>query len=153
MSDQTALTQDQLERLAELTSLVEAYERGSATAEYSPDGKLLRANQQFADLVGHAADGIVGQEHRAFVSSDVAASAEYTGLWEQLRTGSNPTGEFRLVWQDVHQDLWIRSTFLPVRNATDQVVKVVEYALDVTPASGPPPTRRARSRRSTVPRR
>ncbi|MCE0538157.1 PAS domain-containing protein [Kineosporia rhizophila] len=133
MSDQTALTQDQLERLAELTSLVEAYERGSATAEYSPDGKLLRANQQFADLVGHAADGIVGQEHRAFVSSDVAASAEYTGLWEQLRTGSNPTGEFRLVWQDVHQDLWIRSTFLPVRNATDQVVKVVEYALDVTP--------------------
>ncbi|GLY14991.1 hypothetical protein Kisp01_20060 [Kineosporia sp. NBRC 101677] len=133
MSDQTALTQDQLERLAELTSLVEAYERGSATAEYSPDGKLLRANRQFADLVGHAADGIVGQEHRAFVSSDVAASAEYTGLWEQLRTGSNPTGEFRLVWQDVHQDLWIRSTFLPVRNATDQVVKVVEYALDVTP--------------------
>lgn len=132
MSDQTAVTGDRDELLAELKSQVEAYERGSAIAEYTPEGTVLRANAQFADLVGADPAAIVGREHRSFVSPEVAETAEYADLWAQLRFGSNLTGEFRLVWQGTG-DLWIRSTWIPVRNKRGEVVKVIEYALDVTP--------------------
>ncbi|SNY76280.1 PAS domain-containing protein [Paractinoplanes atraurantiacus] len=128
MSDHT-VGADEL--LAELKSQVEAYERGSATAEYSPDGRVLRANDAFAELVGVDRAGIVGTDHRAFVSPETAGSAEYTTLWEQLRSGSDLTSEFRLLWQG-SGDLWIRSTWVPVRNGAGQVVKVIEYARDVT---------------------
>ncbi|MBL7253567.1 PAS domain-containing protein [Paractinoplanes lichenicola] len=132
MSDQTATTGSTDELLAELQSQVEAYERGSATAEYSPQGRILRANDAFAELVGADPAAIVGTDHRSFVSPEVAASAEYTELWDQLRSGGNSTGEFRLVWQG-SRDRWIRSSWVPVKNRAGQVVKVVEHALDVTP--------------------
>jgi methyl-accepting chemotaxis protein len=132
LSDQTALTGDERELLAELKSQVEAYGHGQAVAEYTPDGTVLSANAQFAELVGYAPAQIVGLNHRSFVSPEVAATAEYTALWSELRTGGSLTGEFRLVWQDQH-DLWIRSTYVPVKNSSGRVVKVIEYALDVTP--------------------
>ncbi|GAA1643766.1 PAS domain-containing protein [Actinoplanes couchii] len=130
MSDQTAttgITTDEL--LAELRSQVEAYEQGSATAEYSPDGRLVRANDAYATLVGADPAGIVGTEHRSFVAPETAGSAEYTTLWEQLRSGSD-TAEFRLLWQI--RDRWIRSSWVPVKNSAGQIVKVIEQALDVT---------------------
>ena len=132
LSDRTAATESTDELLAELKSQVEAYERGSATAEYSPQGRLLRANDAFAELVGVDPAEIEGTDHREFVSPEVAASAEYTGLWAQLRSGTSLTGEFRLVWQG-SGDLWIRSSWVPVKNSAGQVVKVIEHALDVTP--------------------
>ncbi|MCO8277548.1 PAS domain-containing protein [Actinoplanes sp. TRM 88003] len=128
MSDQTGTTD---ELLAELESRVEAYERGSATAEYSPEGRVLRANDAFAELVGLDPAEVAGAGHRSFVSPEMAESAEYTTLWEQLRSGSNRTGEFRLLWPGGH-DRWIRSTFVPVKNRAGEVVKVIEHALDVT---------------------
>ncbi len=132
MSDQTALTGDERELLAELKSQVEAYGRGQAVAEFSPDGTVLSANQLYADLVGHDPAQITGLKHRDFVSPELAQTAEYAALWSELRGGGSLTGEFRLVWQDRH-DLWIRSTYVPVKNTASQVVKVIEYALDVTP--------------------
>ncbi|GAB2584548.1 hypothetical protein Aab01nite_54030 [Paractinoplanes abujensis] len=131
MSDQTTTTGSADELLAELQSQVEAYERGSATAEYSPEGRILRANDAFAELVGADPAEIVGTEHRSLVSPEVSGSAEYAGLWEQLRSGSNHTGEFRLLWQG-SGDRWIRSSWVPVKNRAGQVVKVIEHALDVT---------------------
>ncbi|MFG1993851.1 PAS domain-containing protein [Actinoplanes sp. NPDC048988] len=117
--------------LAELTSQVEAYERGSATAQYSPDGRILRANEAFAELVGFGVDELVGTEHRSFVSPEVAGSVDYAELWERLRSGSDLVAEFRLVWQGTG-DRWIRSSWVPVKNRAGQVVKVIEHALDVT---------------------
>ncbi|SDT06994.1 PAS domain-containing protein [Actinoplanes derwentensis] len=131
MSDQAAITGDTDELLAELRSQVEAYERGSATAEYSPDGVLLRANNAFAALVGFAPAAIVGIDHHSLVSPEMAGSPEYLTLWEQLRSGGNLTGEFRLLWQG-SDERWIRSSWVPVKNRAGQVVKVIEQALDVT---------------------
>ncbi len=93
---------------------------------------MLSANQLYADLVGHDPAQITGLKHRDFVSPELAQTAEYAALWSELRGGGSLTGEFRLVWQDRH-DLWIRSTYVPVKNTASQVVKVIEYALDVTP--------------------
>ncbi|MFF5075417.1 PAS domain-containing protein [Actinoplanes sp. NPDC000266] len=119
------------ELLADLRSQVEAYGRGSATAEYSPDGLVLRANDAFAELVGLEPAAVVGADHRSFVSPEMAASAEYVSLWERLASGRDLTGEFRLLWP-AGRDRWIRSSWVPVKNAAGQVVKVIEHALDVT---------------------
>ena len=94
-------------------------------------GRLLRANDAFAELVGVDPAAIAGTDHRSLVSPEVTGSAEYTELWEQLRAGSNLTGEFRLLWQG-DRDRWIRSSWVPVKNRAGAVVKVIEHALDVT---------------------
>ncbi|MCD5352727.1 PAS domain-containing protein, partial [Kineosporia mesophila] len=121
------------DELAELRSQVEAYGRGQARAEYDRSGTVIAVNEQFADLVGYAPVDLVGRHHSALVPAEVVQSPEYEELWEELRAGGNPYGEFRRVWQG-KRDLWIRSTWTPVRNAAGDVVKVIEYALDITAA-------------------
>ena len=64
---------------------------------------------------------------------EVAQSPEYLHFWEELKAGGNPNGESRRVWHG-KSDVWIRSTWTPVRNQAGDVIKVVEYALDITQA-------------------
>nr|WP_269330095.1 PAS domain-containing methyl-accepting chemotaxis protein [Kineosporia babensis] len=132
LSDEYGHTADERELLAELKSQVEAFGRGQAVAEYTPDGTVLQANERFAELMGFTPAEIVGLNHSAFVPTEVVEASEYTELWEDLRSGGNHTNEFRRVWPG-KRDLWIRSTWVPVKNAEGHVIKVVEYALDVTP--------------------
>ncbi|MCD5355251.1 PAS domain-containing protein, partial [Kineosporia mesophila] len=131
MSDDTGLSQDERELLAELKSHVEAFGRGQAVAEYAPDGTVLKANERFAELMGYSTVEIIGRNHSSFVPAEVVETSEYTDLWDELRSGGNLTGEFRRVWQG-KRDLWIRSTWVPVKDIDGRVAKVVEYALDIT---------------------
>ncbi|GAB6900767.1 methyl-accepting chemotaxis protein [Kineosporia succinea] len=131
MSDDTGLSHEERELLAELRSQVDAFGRGQAVAEYAPDGTVMRANERFAELMGYSTVEIIGRNHSSFVPSEVVETSEYAELWEELRSGGNLTGEFRRVWQG-KRALWIRSTFVPVKNGEGRVVKVVEYALDIT---------------------
>jgi len=119
------------ELLAELKSQVEAFGRGQARAEFSMDGTVLAANEKYADLTGSSVGDLVGRNHRDLMPEEVAASQEYEKLWEELRAGGNPNGESRRVWQG-RRNVWIRSTWTPVRNAAGRVVRAVEYALDIT---------------------
>ncbi|WP_285601237.1 PAS domain-containing protein, partial [Kineosporia sp. NBRC 101731] len=133
MSNTSEVDQEALAELAELRSQVEAFGRGQARAEYDLDGMVLTVNEQFAELAGYAAGDLVGRHHSSLVPAEVVASPEYEQLWAELRAGGNPYGEFRRVWQG-KRDLWIRSTWTPVVNAAGEVVKVIEYALDITAA-------------------
>ncbi|MBT0770583.1 PAS domain S-box protein [Kineosporia sp. J2-2] len=121
------------EELAQLRSQVEAYGRGQARADYAMDGTVLSVNDRFAELIGCAPGELVGRNHATLVPEEVAASPEYEQMWAELRAGENPTGEFRRVWQG-RRDLWIRSTWTPVRNMHGEVIRAVEYALDITEA-------------------
>ncbi|MBT0770581.1 PAS domain-containing methyl-accepting chemotaxis protein [Kineosporia sp. J2-2] len=132
MSDEKALTGDGHESVAELKSQVEAFGRGQAVAEYAPDGTVVKANEMFADLIGYGVAEILGRHRSTFAPPEVIESTgEYADLWEELRSGGNPDGEFREVWQG-RNEVWIRSTWIPVSDESGRVTKVVEYALDVT---------------------
>ncbi len=99
LSDDTGLSHEERELLAELRSQVDAFGRGQAVAEYAPDGTVMRANERFAELMGYSTVEIIGRNHSSFVPSEVVETSEYAELWEELRSGGNLTGEFRRVWQ------------------------------------------------------
>ena len=54
-----------------------AFDRSMAIVQYSPDGVVLSANENFCQLSGYKAEEIVGKHHRMFVERDHAESAEY----------------------------------------------------------------------------
>nr|WP_269809735.1 PAS domain-containing methyl-accepting chemotaxis protein [Kineosporia rhizophila] len=97
------------------------------------DGTVLAVNEAYATLMGYSVGELIGRSHTDLVPPDVAESEAYTSLWADLRAGDSSSGEFRRVWQG-RRDLWIRSTWTPVRNVAGKVIKVIEYALDITDA-------------------
>jgi len=123
----TARTAD----LATYKGLVGALERSMAVIEFSPDGKVLRANQNFLNTMGYREDQLAGLSHRNFCAPALVGSAEYRDFWDRLRAGQFVSGTFqRISGQGRH--IWLEASYNPVLDEQGKVVKVVKYALDVT---------------------
>ena len=117
---------------AQQASLLDAIERSMAVIEFDLQGSVLRANDNFLKTMGYRAEQILGQSHRMFCTPAFARSAEYNQLWTHLRNGHFQSGTFeRLAGNG--QSVWLEASYNPVRDDTGQVIKVVKYAMDVTP--------------------
>lgn len=118
--------------IAQQASLLDAIDRSMAVIEFDLQGTVLRANENFLKAMGYTADQVVGQSHRLFCTPVFARSAEYGQLWTQLRNGQFQSGTFERVTSD-GQPIWLEASYNPVRDESGSVVKVVKYAMDVTP--------------------
>lgn len=130
----TTLKNELMARTAELATykgLVGALERSMAVVEFSPDGKVLRANENFLKTMGYRADQLAGLSHRDFCTPALAGSAEYREFWNQLRAGQFVSGTFQRV-SGLGQHIWLEASYNPVMDENGRVAKVVKYALDVT---------------------
>lgn len=118
--------------LNQQNSLLNAMERSMAVIEIDPQGQVLRANDNFLKTLRYRADQVVGQPHRMFCTAAFARSAEYAQLWTNLRSGQFQSGTFERVAGD-GQSVWLEASYNPVCDDTGRLIKVVKYAMDVTP--------------------
>ncbi|SSB96060.1 methyl-accepting chemotaxis sensory transducer with Pas/Pac sensor [Pseudomonas sp. 43mfcvi1.1] len=117
--------------LATYKGLVGALERSMAVIEFSPDGKVLRANENFLSTMGYRADQLANLSHRDFCTPALTGSAEYREFWNQLRAGKFVSGTFQRRSAS-GQNVWLEASYNPVMDEQGRIVKVVKYALDVT---------------------
>ncbi|MEW5421973.1 PAS domain S-box protein [Amorphus sp. 3PC139-8] len=107
-----------------------ALDRSLAIIEFTPEGRILRANENFLKLMGYSRDELVGGHHEMFVPAAVRESAAYATFWTDLRAGHYKDAEFPRVTKS-GGTVWIRATYNPVFDG-GKVVKVVKFATDVT---------------------
>ena len=113
-------------------SMLDAIERSMAVIEFDPQGNVLRANDNFLKATGYRAEQVVGQSHRMFCTPAFARSAEYQQLWANLRNGQFQSGTFERQASN-GESVWLEASYNPVRDEAGQVIKVVKFAMDVTP--------------------
>ncbi|WP_026345072.1 methyl-accepting chemotaxis protein [Novispirillum itersonii] len=126
----TDITPIKMEHI-DLLGKVNAIMRSQAVIEFSPDGMVLTANQNFLDALGYRLDEITGKHHRIFVPEQDRTSEEYTAFWATLRQGQFQASRYRRIRRD-GSDIWIQATYNPVFDLTGTLVKVVKFATDVT---------------------
>ncbi|KTC45771.1 chemotaxis protein, partial [Pseudomonas fluorescens ABAC62] len=100
--------------------------------EFDPQGNVLRANDNFLKALSYRAEQLVGQPHRMFCTAAFARSAEYQQLWSNLRSGQFQSGTFERV-SSTGESVWLEASYNPIRDEAGRVVKVVKFAMDVTP--------------------
>ncbi|WP_238257705.1 methyl-accepting chemotaxis protein, partial [Methylorubrum podarium] len=110
---------------------LDALDRSLATIEFSMDGTILDANQNFLAAVGYGLDEIRGKHHRLFVDSAYAETAEYRAFWETLRGGHYASGEF-LRFDKSGRKIWLEATYNPVLGADGTPERVMKFATDIT---------------------
>ncbi|MBD8240313.1 PAS domain-containing methyl-accepting chemotaxis protein [Pseudomonas fluorescens] len=118
--------------VAHQASMLDAIERSMAVIEFDPQGNVLRANDNFLKATGYRAEQVVGQSHRMFCTPAFARSAEYHQLWTNLRSGQFQSGTFERQASN-GESVWLEASYNPVRDEAGQVIKVVKFAMDVTP--------------------
>jgi len=121
----------QTEEASSTRALVEALDRSMAVIEFSLDGHILRANDNFLRTMGYAHGEVMGKHHGMFCSPEYASSAEYRDFWSRLRRGEFFTGLFSRRDRS-GQIVWLEATYSPVRDPNGKVYKVVKFASNVT---------------------
>lgn len=120
-------------KLAELDSRgkLTALSRVQASIEFTPDGTILTANDNFLHAMGYRLDEIVGKHHQIFCEKAYASSPDYQQFWQDLRSGSFKSSEFTRLTK-AGDPIVIQASYNPVFDEDGQVIKVVKFATDVT---------------------
>jgi len=126
-TDVTAQKEADAERAAKLN----AVERVQATIEFTTDGIVLNANQNFLDVIGYALGEIQGKHHSMFVDPTYVRSEGYAEFWRKLNAGEFVAEEFKRIGKG-GKEVWIQASYNPVFDAKGRVAKVVKFATEVT---------------------
>jgi len=121
----------QVEEAAGLKALVAAIDRSMAVIEFSLEGRILQANDNFLQVMGYTRAQVIGQFHRQFCPPELVNSQEYSDFWARLGRGEYFSGQFRRIARD-GREVWLEASYSPVIGANGQPVKVVKFAADIS---------------------
>ena len=122
---------EQKRKAAEEYGKMEAISRAQAVIEFTPDGEILTANENFLAAVGYSLGEIQGRHHRMFVDPAYAASPEYVQFWQRLNGGEFLADEFKRVGKG-GREVWIQASYNPIFDHHRRIAKVVKFATVVT---------------------
>ena len=128
-TDVTAVRQER----AKSQGQIQAIQRSQAVVEFSLDGTVVDANENFLSVVGFGLNEIVGQHHRMFIDPEEARSDKYRAFWEKLRVGEFQVGEYKRIGKG-GRVCWIHASYNPLFSPNGQVCGVIKFATDITSA-------------------
>lgn len=112
-------------------SQIDAINKSSAVIEFSMDGKVLTANQNFLKLMGYKISDIKGKHHKIFCEQEYAKSDDYKNFWKALNEGQFIADQFKRITKD-GGEVWIQASYNPILDLTGTPYKVVKFASDIT---------------------
>jgi methyl-accepting chemotaxis protein len=127
------LERDHLALQTNALGILSAIDTAYAHIEFDTQGRVLKANRNFCQLLGCTSDEVVGQHHRSFVDPVFAQTPAYRDFWAALNAGHTQADVFKRIGKD-GREVWLQATYAPVKDEAGRVVKVVKIATDVTAA-------------------
>ncbi len=117
----------------EAAGKIAAISRVQAVVEFSMDGKILTANENFCKTLGYSLDEVCGKHHSMFVDNAHRQSSDYRAFWDKLGRGLADEGKYLRIGKG-GKVVWLQATYNPINDAGGKPVKVVEFATDITEA-------------------
>lgn len=115
----------------ELQAIHTALNRAQAVIEFTLDGYITHANENFLDVMGYALEEVVGQHHSMFCEPSFEQSAAYVDFWADLASGKIERAEYKRIAKG-GREVWINASYNPVLDLEGRVHKIVKFATDVT---------------------
>ncbi|MDM9620698.1 PAS domain-containing methyl-accepting chemotaxis protein [Rhizobium sp. S96] len=116
---------------AEDAGKLDALSRAQATIEFTPDGHILTANENFLQTLGYRLEEIRGRHHSMFCDPAYAAGTAYKDFWKNLSEGRFAADEFMRIGKG-GKKVFIQASYNPIFDMNGKVFKVVKFASDVT---------------------
>ena len=110
---------------------VEEMNRTQATIEFTNEGNVVTANENFLSTMGYRLDEIKGRHHSTFVEPSHRDSGEYKQFWRDLNEGKFQTAEFKRIGKG-GKEVWLQATYNPMFDINGRVSKVVKFASNIT---------------------
>jgi methyl-accepting chemotaxis protein len=98
--------------------------------EFSLDGIIASANENFLRAVGYRLEELKGQHYSMLMVSDRGQSREFAAMWDRLHRGDGETVEFRCAAKGAREIL-MQGSYLPLLDARSKPYKVLLIAAEV----------------------
>jgi methyl-accepting chemotaxis protein len=112
-------------------AMFEAFSRSMAIIEFSVDGTILWANENFLQTIGYSLDEIKGRHHSLFVDPEYRNSPEYREFWYELSQGVPKVSRFRRFGKG-GREIYLQAAYSPILDKNGATQTVVKLAADVT---------------------
>lgn len=131
MSSTASIEAEAVRRTTLMQGKLAAIDRSQAVAEFSLDGIVLRANENYLRLFGYAEADVIGRHHSLFCHPQVAEHPDYRAFWDALQRGEFRGGEFVRKAAD-GSTVYLQGTYNPVLDEQGCPVSVVKFAYDIS---------------------
>jgi methyl-accepting chemotaxis protein len=111
--------------------MLAALGKAQAVIEFTLDGKIVHANENFLNALGYSLDEIKGRHHSMFCDTAYTQSSEYKTFWEKLNRGEFDAGQYKRLGKG-GKEVWIQASYNPILDAGGKPFKVVKFASDIT---------------------
>ncbi len=122
-----AVAQREMEiKQAELEGVFQAMEASSLVGYFHLSGRLMTANQNFADLLRFTPEEM--KDRNGILKE---AERENPKMWKELASGENVAGDFLLKTAD-QEEKWINASLSAVRSPEGEIEKILLLGTDIT---------------------
>ncbi|EOI3593733.1 energy taxis response protein CetZ [Campylobacter jejuni] len=122
---------EQLEKCNGLGDILRSIGNTMAVIEFTTDGVILEANQNFLTTMKYSLSEIKGKHHSMFCLPEVVNSSAYSDFWKDLRDGKARSGLFRRIAKG-GIDVYLEANYLPISDNNGYVYKIIKFANDIT---------------------
>lgn len=119
----------QHEELMTMRSISKALDHSMATIEFSTNGEIITANNNFLNAMGYDLSGIVGKHHRIFCNDKFYQ--QHPNFWEDLARGKTHSGLYER-YKSNGDSIWLEASYNPIIDDTGKVTKIIKFASDTT---------------------
>ncbi|MGC2475892.1 MAG: PAS domain S-box protein [Candidatus Sulfotelmatobacter sp.] len=116
---------------ADYKGQVAAIGKAQAVIEFSLDGTVITANDNFLKALGYTLEEVKGRHHSMFVDEAYKQSPAYKEFWAKLNRGEYDAAEYKRIGKG-GREVWIQASYNPIMDSNGKPFKVVKYATDVT---------------------
>jgi len=113
----------------EMESLNEAVNSSIIKAELDHEGIILDINRNFTGATGLNRKEILGRNNKLFLKD--IEKEQFDRIWQEVLKGKTWEGATRRT-KPTGEEVWLMSTFSPVKNEEGMIYKIYFLALDIT---------------------
>jgi methyl-accepting chemotaxis protein len=126
----TEVTEQKLQN-ADYAGQMAAIGKSREVIEFSMDGTILGANDNFLRGMGYSLEDIKGRNHAILVEEAYWQSPEYKEFWAKLNRGEYQAGQYKLIGKG-GREIWVEAIYNPILDLNGKPSKVTTFATDVS---------------------
>jgi PAS domain S-box-containing protein len=113
----------------EMKSFSDAVDQALIKCVYSPAGQILELNENFENVTGFTAKEMLGKNNRVFLQR--VEKEQFDRIWEDILKDKPYSGVIRRT-KPTGEEVWLMSTFTPVKDENGNIFKVFFLGQDIT---------------------
>jgi methyl-accepting chemotaxis protein len=113
----------------EMGSFNDAVDLALIKCVYSPGGLILEVNENFENATGFTGKEMIGKNNRTFLQR--AEKEQFDKIWDEMLKDKPYSGVIRRT-KPTGEEVWIMSTFTPVKDENGNIYKIYLLGQDIT---------------------